>query len=331
MVYVCIFFGSSHSVRARARECVCRSCALVCPPLIDRSMSQALRTRGNTGEDWHIYMYISVCILYRGFVVDVCASRACSIFRFLCFDALLWPSSPPPLLPLRAGLTSKGERRRRRRRRPRQRRAAGRRPKPSTMKDYTVCRDRAEQSLTLLKAVASKNLEETLGRECSSSLSSSTRSAGVEYCRSATAAEMRKGLSALKNVLTLFGSPQKAVPVVHVVGSKGKGSVSHLIAGTLLQIGLRVGTFRSPHVICPTERLQFGRCPIDIGDTPVYPGNRKTILQALRSLSMMYELSAFEAEVAAAFLAFRSMKCDVAVVEAGKWESWQDNNTRAWR
>lgn len=59
----------------------------------------------------------------------------------------------------------------------------------------------------------------------------------------------------------MLGAPTRDIPVVHVTGTKGKGSTSAMIAGILQAAGYRVGLFQSPHLVRLEERFQINRKP----------------------------------------------------------------------
>ena len=59
-----------------------------------------------------------------------------------------------------------------------------------------------------------------------------------------------------------LGNPQKNYPIIHVAGTKGKGSVSALCASALHAAGYKTGLYTSPHLIDYTERIQINGEPI---------------------------------------------------------------------
>src|SRR6188474_1523524 len=69
-------------------------------------------------------------------------------------------------------------------------------------------------------------------------------------------------LERMRHLLALLGDPQHRLRIVHVAGSKGKGSTSALFASILQQDGYRVGLFTSPHLVAVEERIQVDRAPI---------------------------------------------------------------------
>ncbi|MFW5737952.1 MAG: hypothetical protein ACOCYX_03490, partial [Spirochaetota bacterium] len=63
-------------------------------------------------------------------------------------------------------------------------------------------------------------------------------------------------LQRMRGLLARYGDPHRATPVIHVTGSKGKGSTSAFIAAVLDAAGMRCGVFSSPHVESYRERVR---------------------------------------------------------------------------
>src|SRR5512138_2132668 len=63
-------------------------------------------------------------------------------------------------------------------------------------------------------------------------------------------------------LMEALGNPQKQYPIIHVAGTKGKGSVSALCASGLKLAGYKVGLYTSPHLLDYTERIQIDGEPI---------------------------------------------------------------------
>jgi folylpolyglutamate synthase/dihydropteroate synthase len=109
-----------------------------------------------------------------------------------------------------------------------------------------------------------------------------------------------------------LGRPDRAFRTIHVTGTKGKGSVSRMLAALLRATGLRVGLYTSPHIERLCER-------IDVNGTPV---SEQTFVEAFNELRPFLadtgkELTHFELLTAAAFCAFRAKHVDWAVIEVG--------------
>jgi dihydrofolate synthase/folylpolyglutamate synthase len=116
-------------------------------------------------------------------------------------------------------------------------------------------------------------------------------------------------MAALADVL---GDPQRDVPVIHVTGTNGKGSVARMATRLLAETGLTVGTYTSPHLHRINERISRNGEPIaDI--------ELATVLDDLRGLVGLagVEPSWFELLTAAAYRWFAEVAVDIAVVEVG--------------
>ena len=119
-------------------------------------------------------------------------------------------------------------------------------------------------------------------------------------------------------LLEYLGNPHEEMHAVHVTGTKGKGSVTLMIAQILREAGVRVGTYMSPHLIHLEERicLDGGMIP---GDELVGQINR--LLPHLHSCARSEEPFAiptfFEIFTAIAWNYFRQSAADVAVMEVG--------------
>ena len=64
-------------------------------------------------------------------------------------------------------------------------------------------------------------------------------------------------LNRISQLLELLGNPQENLNVIHVAGSKGKGSTAAIIASVLTHAGYKTGLFTSPHLITPRERCRI--------------------------------------------------------------------------
>ena len=68
-------------------------------------------------------------------------------------------------------------------------------------------------------------------------------------------------LRRVERLMEMLGNPHLATPVIHVAGSKGKGSTCAMIASGLKAAGLRTGLYTSPHLHSFTERIRVdGEC-----------------------------------------------------------------------
>lgn len=121
-------------------------------------------------------------------------------------------------------------------------------------------------------------------------------------------------LDRMRALLRRLGDPQDRLRIVHVAGTKGKGSTAAMLAAVLRQAGYRTGLFTSPHLCRVEERFQVEGVPIrapelvaildDIQHATTAPGGR-------------LEPTFFEIATAIGFLHFRRRRVDAAVVEVG--------------
>lgn len=123
-------------------------------------------------------------------------------------------------------------------------------------------------------------------------------------------------LARMAYLLELLENPQLAAPVIHVAGTKGKGSVCWLLAEAFRRNGLRTGLFTSPHLVDLEERFA-------IDSQPIEPGELVEIVDQIRSADRLCSDSEhgqptfFELTNAIGWLAFRKHKTQVNVIEVG--------------
>ena len=124
------------------------------------------------------------------------------------------------------------------------------------------------------------------------------------------ASAYKKDLTNIKTLCEHLGQPHESFPTVHVAGTNGKGTVSHLISGGLQMQGYKVGLYTSPHYKDFRERIKIDGQLID----------KKYIISFINDLRPLIETiqpSFFEITVALAFSWFKHNKVDVAVIEVG--------------
>ncbi len=120
------------------------------------------------------------------------------------------------------------------------------------------------------------------------------------------------GLERIQQLLANLGNPQQQVPVIHVAGSNGKGSVCAYLSAVLTAAGYRVGRYISPHLIDWTERIY-------LNEQPISPAKLQNVLSQVEAAvsSQTESPTQFEVITAAAWLYFASEQVDVAVMEVG--------------
>ncbi len=118
-------------------------------------------------------------------------------------------------------------------------------------------------------------------------------------------------LDRMKMLAAELNDPQTKYPVVHIAGTKGKGSTAAMIASILMAADYRTGFYISPHLVDFAERIQVNNLPIPHGTL------NKLIEQMKPLVEKIGRLTTFEITTALAFEAFRRQHVDVAVVEVG--------------
>lgn len=121
------------------------------------------------------------------------------------------------------------------------------------------------------------------------------------------------GLTRIVNLLNLLGNPQEKVPIIHVAGTNGKGSVCAYLSSILAQSGHKTGRYTSPHLINWNERI----C---LNEQPISEVVLLKILEKIRDVVNPNEPECptqFEVITAAAWLFFAESNVDVAVMEVG--------------
>lgn len=127
----------------------------------------------------------------------------------------------------------------------------------------------------------------------------------------------RKGAAAYKadlnniNLLADYlGNPHTKFKAVHVAGTNGKGSTSHMMASVLQEAGYSVGLYTSPHLKDFRERIKING---EMASKQFVMG----FVKKHKAFFKKHELSFFEMTVGMAFAYFATKKVDVAIIEVG--------------
>jgi len=135
-------------------------------------------------------------------------------------------------------------------------------------------------------------------------------------------------LERIRHLLKLAGDPQEKLKIIHIAGSKGKGSTAAFIAEGLKACGYKTGLYTSPHLLDLKERFRI----LDAerpGPGEIYPdtiadeelsgivGDLKPYLETARDDARYGALTYFEVLTTAAFAFFEREKVDFAVMETG--------------
>lgn len=139
----------------------------------------------------------------------------------------------------------------------------------------------------------------------------------IHYLYSQLPMFQRVGPAAYKNTLDnalaldrMYGFPHRNFKTIHVAGTNGKGSVSHMLAAVLQSAGYKTGLYTSPHLKDFRERIRI--------DGQMIPENSVIDwVDDFRKRNTSLEPSFFELTVAMAFDYFAREKADIAVVETG--------------
>src|SRR5665213_3505437 len=117
----------------------------------------------------------------------------------------------------------------------------------------------------------------------------------------------------LKNTLALcnfLGNPQDKLKTIHIAGTNGKGSVSHMLAAILQENGYKTGLYTSPHLKDFRERIK-------INGEMIAESFLIDFVEKTKSISEKIQPSFFELTFVMALEYFAQQKVDVAVIETG--------------
>lgn len=120
----------------------------------------------------------------------------------------------------------------------------------------------------------------------------------------------KKNLDNIHHLCKALGHPQRKWPSIHVAGTNGKGTTTHMIAAALQANGLRVGVYTSPHYMDFRERIKVNGALIPEEAVVSFIGQHKAMLDEIKP-------SFFEMTVAMAFDFFAQSAVDIAVIEVG--------------
>ena len=112
------------------------------------------------------------------------------------------------------------------------------------------------------------------------------------------------------DMMEALGNPERSFRSIHVAGTNGKGSVSHMLASIMQEAGLKVGLYTSPHLVDFRERIRIDGEMIPQQAVVSFVENNRQMIADLK-------LSFFEMTVGLAFDYFAREKVDLAVVEVG--------------
>lgn len=144
-----------------------------------------------------------------------------------------------------------------------------------------------------------------------------TYTEAIDYLYSRLPMFTRDGASAYKKDLErtialcqALGDPQNKYKTIHVGGTNGKGSSSHMLASILSVAGYKTGLYTSPHLVDFRERIRINGQQIDAQFVLNYVNSQKELIESIQP-------SFFEATVAMAFDYFAVEQVDIAIIEVG--------------
>jgi len=127
----------------------------------------------------------------------------------------------------------------------------------------------------------------------------------------------RIGKAALKPDLTntiklceALGNPQEKFKSIHIAGTNGKGSTSHMLSAVMQQAGYKTGLYTSPHLADFRERIRINGVPVSKEWVVSFVDKHKAVIEEISP-------SFFEITVAMAFEAFAEEQVDIAIIETG--------------
>src|SRR5204863_3744776 len=124
------------------------------------------------------------------------------------------------------------------------------------------------------------------------------------------AAAFKKDLTNIKKLCAFLDNPHLKFKSIHIAGTNGKGSVSHMLAAILQTAGYKTGLYTSPHLKDFRERIK-------INGEMVSEEFIIDFTERIKSISEKIEPSFFEITVAMGFEYFAEQKIDVAIIETG--------------
>ena len=124
------------------------------------------------------------------------------------------------------------------------------------------------------------------------------------------ASAYKPGLNTSIALDNLLGNPHTSYKTIHIAGTNGKGSTSHLLAAILQEAGYKVGLYTSPHLVDFRERIRVNGKPISKTYVIDFVARYRADFEPLHP-------SFFELTSSLAFDYFRNEKVDIAIIETG--------------
>src|SRR5262249_15315679 len=132
-------------------------------------------------------------------------------------------------------------------------------------------------------------------------------------------------LDRISALMTLLGDPQRAYPVIHIIGINGKTSTSRMIETLLRARGLRTGLFTIPPLSSMRERIRIDAEPVS-ADRFIAAYDELRPYLDLVDAQQPVQLLFFEVFTGLVFAMFADAPVDVAIIEVGMGGIWDSTN-----
>lgn len=141
----------------------------------------------------------------------------------------------------------------------------------------------------------------------------------LPYYQKSGAVALKPKLENIRLLCAALGNPQDSIKTIHVAGTNGKGSVSHMLAAALQVGGYKTGLLTSPHLKRYNERIKINGNEVEDDYVVQFILNNEAILKEINP-------SFFEITTAIGFSYFHDNQVDFAVIETGLGGRWDSTN-----
>lgn len=120
----------------------------------------------------------------------------------------------------------------------------------------------------------------------------------------------KEGLENIETLTALIGHPERRLKCIHVAGTNGKGSTTHLLSSFYQEMGCKVGLYTSPHLVDFRERIK-------VNGEMITKEAVVAFFEKFNEKFQQIEPSFFEMTTALAFYYFAEQQVDIAIIEVG--------------
>jgi dihydrofolate synthase/folylpolyglutamate synthase len=139
----------------------------------------------------------------------------------------------------------------------------------------------------------------------------------TEYLFGLKANGPKFGIDRMTRLAAAIGHPERALPLVHVAGTNGKGSVAAMLDAILHAANWRTGLYTSPHLVKMGERVQVERRKLTENEICAYVRELRPLAERIGADHPEDHPSFFEFMTAMALLQFARRRCEIGVIEVG--------------